>query len=177
MASVCVLLAGFFASGCGGQGGLPESVARQADEATAGPMQGGQGRGQGGGLDLGWLQRSEPIVRPISDWTLQETAEDALGRMGEAAVPMLVEKLRYENPDLKRQATVRRQAAEVLARIGPRAESAVPALIKALDDSATGVRKSAALALGQIGPAAADAAPALLRTMLEVEPTTGERRP
>ena len=114
-----------------------------------------------------WLRPAQPIVRPMSEWTLEETAEDALGRMGSAAVPMLIEKLRYEDPEPARQASVRRQAAEVIARIGPQAQAAVPELIKALDDPSVDVRKSAAFALGQIGPAASSAAPALLRTMLE----------
>jgi len=105
-----------------------------------------------------------PRVRPADEWTEQETAADALGRIGAAAVPALVQQL--SSPD----AAVRLKAVEVLSRIGPEAESASPQLIPLLDDPDPAVRKAAARTLGQIGPAAKDAVPALMRTLLQPPP-------
>jgi HEAT repeat protein len=53
-------------------------------------------------------------------------------------------------------ATVRRSAAFALARIGPEAKEAAPALIVALKDQDAAVRRSAAEALGQIATALFD---------------------
>jgi HEAT repeat protein len=74
-----------------------------------------------------------------------------------------------------RDAQVRRQAALVLARIGPDAADAVPELTALLDDPEQGVRKAAARALGQIGPAAADAVPALMRQLVQPKPAMPRR--
>lgn len=148
---------------------LPESVLRDLEPVQQPREANRQQPGVSPGKPIvGVLGGSpEPIVRPLSEWSLQETAADALGRMGDAAVPLMIENLQYRDPEPERQAEVRRQAAEVLARIGPDAEPAVPALIEALQDPSPSVRKAAAHALGQIGPAAEAAVPALLRTMLD----------
>ncbi len=89
-------------------------------------------------------------------WGVKETAVDALGRIGEAAVPQLIAALSDADPH------VRAQAGRALARIGPPAKEAVPILTQRLDDPDEDVRQAAARALGQIGPAAADAVPALV---------------
>ncbi len=89
-------------------------------------------------------------------WGVKETAVDALGRIGEAAVPQLIAALSDADP------RVRAQAGRALARIGPPAKEAVPILTQRLDDPDEDVRQAAARALGQIGPAAADAVPALV---------------
>jgi hypothetical protein len=94
-------------------------------------------------------------------WDMQETAARSLGRIGPAAVPELILALQDPNPLL------RRQAASVLARIGPDAKSAVPALTALLDDPDERVRKTATYALGQIGPAAAEAVPVLMQVIRE----------
>ena len=107
--------------------------------------------------------QSQFVVRLERDLDMHETAARALGRIGEPAVPELRRALTDADP------SVRIQAAEVLARIGPEAEEAVPDLIEALDDENEEVRKAAARALGQIGPAAAAAVPALMRSMRESE--------
>lgn len=99
------------------------------------------------------------IVRAFRDWGVRETAADALARIGDAAVPSLVETL--QDPDRD----VRAQAARALARMGPRAEPAIPALIAALNDSDKEVRMGAARALGQIGPAASEAVPDLIKAI------------
>lgn len=99
------------------------------------------------------------VMRAFRDWGVRETAADALARIGDAAVPSLVETL--QDPDRD----VRAQAARALARMGPRAEPAIPALIAALNDSDKEVRMGAARALGQIGPPAAEAVPDLIKAI------------
>ena len=89
-------------------------------------------------------------------WGVKETAVDALGRIGEGAVPNLIDALSASDP------RVRAQAARALARIGPDAKEAVPTLMQHLNDPDEDVRQSSARALGQIGPAAEPAVPALI---------------
>jgi hypothetical protein len=98
-------------------------------------------------------------VRPFEDWTMREAAAVALSRIGEPAVPALVEALKSPDPN------IRQQAADTLARIGPAAANAVPALTGLLEDPDPRVKKSAVRALGQIGPAAATAVPSLMRAL------------
>jgi HEAT repeat protein len=102
-----------------------------------------------------------PALKPFEDWTEQEAAADALGRIGQPAVPELVAAL--QNPN----AAIRLKGVEVLGRMGPEAAPAVPELIKLLDDPDERIRKATARTLGQIGPAAKEAVPALVRTLLE----------
>lgn len=97
------------------------------------------------------------------DSTEQEVAAQALGRIGQPAVPMLMNALQHRDPH------VRLQAAQVLAKIGPEAKAAVPILVAALDDQDPRVRRASARALGQIGPAAQDAVPALMRSLVQPE--------
>jgi HEAT repeat protein len=111
-------------------------------------------------------QPAEPprMLKPLAEWTEQEAAADALGRIGAPAVPALIETL--ANPD----ATLRLKAVEVLARMGPEAQEAVPRLVELLNDSDPAVRKAATRALGQIGPLAHDAVPALMQRLVEPPP-------
>jgi hypothetical protein len=110
-----------------------------------------------------------PVVPEFRPPTEQETAAAALGRIGRAAVPSLIQTLAH------RDAQVRRQAALVLARIGPDAADAVPELTALLDDPEESVRKAAARALGQIGPEAAEAVPALMRQLVQPKPAVPRR--
>ena len=112
---------------------------------------------------------NEPIVPEFRQPTEQEVAAMALGRIGRAAVPELIQVLNNPDPE------ARQQAALVLARIGPDAEEAVPELTRMLDDEDEEVRKSAARALGQIGPAAALAVPALKRLLVPPKPFAPRR--
>ncbi len=96
---------------------------------------------------------------PIREWGIRETAVDAIARIGEPAVPVLVQSLSDPDPG------VRAQAARALARMGVTAKPAVPDLVKALRDSDEGVQIAAARALGQIGPAASEALPALVELL------------
>jgi HEAT repeat protein len=109
---------------------------------------------------------AEPArIKPFSEWTEQDTAADALGRIGPSAVPALVQGLQSSDPD------VRLRATEVLARMGADAKDAVPDLVVLLDDPDERIRKAAARTLGRIGPESAPAVPALMRSLLEAEPT------
>ena len=64
----------------------------------------------------------------------------------------------------------RAQAANVLGRIGPDAQAAVPDLVRALYDPDLEVRKAATRALGQIGPAAEEAVAPLLEIIEQRSP-------
>jgi hypothetical protein len=101
------------------------------------------------------------IVKPFEQWTDQEAAEDALGRIGAPAVPALIDALRSVDPN------VRKKAIEVLGRMGEDAAPAVLSLTALLDDPDITVRKAAARTLGQIGPAAKDAVPSLMRNLFQ----------
>jgi len=103
------------------------------------------------------------------DWTVKETAVDALARIGESAVPVLIEALSDPNPD------VRKQAARSLARMGDAGKAAVPVLIERLQDPDEEVRQAAARALGQMGAAAAEAVPALIAIIKQGETTAAPR--
>jgi len=104
-------------------------------------------------------------VKPLQDWTEQDAAADALGRIGKPAVPALVQALRSTDAD------VRLQAVQVLARMGSDAHEAVPDLVALLDDPDERIRKATARTLGRIGPEASPAVPALMRSLLQAEPT------
>jgi HEAT repeat protein len=90
-----------------------------------------------------------------------QEAVEALGQIGKAAVPALIDAL------VKATAwRVRRGAAAALSRIGPAAAGAVPTLINAVRGPKMEIRRAAAEALGKIGPPAAEAAiPALVETL------------
>jgi hypothetical protein len=106
-------------------------------------------------------ESSRLAIKPFEQWTDQDAAEVALGRIGASAVPALLDTLHSSDP------TVRRKAVEVLGRMGEDAAPAVPALTSLLDDPDPAVRKAAARTLGQIGPQAKDAVPALMRNLFE----------
>ena len=110
-----------------------------------------------------------PVMPEFRQPTEQETAAAALARIGRAAVPSLIQTLGHRDPQ------VRRQAALVLARIGPDAADAVPELTAMLDDPEESVRKAAARALGQIGPEASEAVPALMRQLVQPKPAAPRR--
>lgn len=101
-------------------------------------------------------------VKPVPQ-NDQEAAAEALARIGAPAAPSLVMALRNRDP------AVRREAAKVLARMGPEARDAAGDLTLLLDDPEPTVRLAAAHALGQIGPGAAGAVPALMRNLVQGE--------
>ena len=112
-----------------------------------------------------------PVLRSYRTWNMQETALDALGRIGRPAVQELVRGLRAPDPK------VRFQAAQVLARIGPVADEAVPSLVAALEDTDVRVRIAAARALGQIGPAADEAVTPLMQFLGDQASAPADLRP
>ena len=85
----------------------------------------------------------------------------ALVRMGESAVPELIQLLQHTDP------WIRRYTAWVLGEIGSASTPAGPALIQALKDTASWVRSAAAWALGRIGPDAVPAIPDLIQLLGE----------
>ncbi len=89
----------------------------------------------------------------------QIAAAEALGRIGQPAVPALAEALMDADP------AVRLQACRALAYMGAKAANAVPALERELKDPEIVVREQAALALGEIGAAAEPAVPALMQML------------
>ena len=128
------------------------------------------------------LQNPDPVV--------SGKANLALIRVGEPAVPQLVEMLKSDDVRIRTLAvtafwgfgekgraavpalaatlgdpvdSVRASAAMALANMGPHAKDAVPALIRALKDRDGKVRQWSAKALGSIGPAAEKAVPALVQ--------------
>jgi hypothetical protein len=107
------------------------------------------------------VEPSSQGIKPFEQWTDQDAAEDALGRIGAPAVPSLMDALRSTDPN------IRKKAVEVLGRMGEDAAPAVPALTALLDDADVGVRKAAARTLGQVGPEAKDAVPALMRNLFQ----------
>ena len=104
------------------------------------------------------------------DWTVKETAVDALARIGASSVPALIDALKDPNPD------VRVQAARSLARMGDSGKAAVPILIERLHDPNEEVRQASARALGQMGAAAADAVPALIAILKSPDSEAAARR-
>jgi len=110
-------------------------------------------------------------LKPLEQWTEQEAAADALGRIGPSAIPQLIELLKSPEPD------VRLIAAQVLARMGSDAKEAVPHLIPLLKDRDERIRKSAARTLGRIGPDAAAAVPELMQALLEESRPGGSTPP
>jgi len=98
---------------------------------------------------------------PVRPWGVRETAVDAIARIGEPAVPVLIQSLSDPDPG------VRTQAARALARMTDKAKPALPALTAALNDPDEDVRIAATRALGQLGPAAAPALPELIKLLHE----------
>jgi HEAT repeat protein len=101
--------------------------------------------GLGAGLSLAQgaeaQKPTEPFLdgRPLSAYVVE---------LSEAAAPL-----------------TRNSAAYSIARMGPAAKAAVPALIRALDDPEAAVRFPVCIALREIGPDAKDAVPALMETL------------
>jgi HEAT repeat protein len=142
-------------------------------------------------------ERAPDVAGLIAD--LQSTDAQKSGRanlelirIGEPAVPPLVEMLRGSDPRLRSLAAstlwgmggkgraaapvlaetladpdpeLRTSAAMALENMGAQAGDAIPALVKALSDTDNRVRQASVKALGAIGPAATPAIPVLTRAL------------
>jgi HEAT repeat protein len=106
------------------------------------------------------LHSDDVYVRGFAAWRLGNFREEARG-----AVPALAVAL--ERPDTYVVVSA------ALARIGPAATEAIPALVSELSSPDGGRRWRAARTLGRIGPGAADAVPALVAAL--GDPSEGVR--
>lgn len=104
------------------------------------------------------LDPDPEIARPLIKKAMEEASPevlddilDAVAALGEKAVPRLIVALEAKQ--------VRAEAAAIIARIGPKAKAAVPALAKALADDNPETRNEVLFALAAIGPAAKSALP------------------
>lgn len=102
------------------------------------------------------LQNADPDV--------SGKANLALIRVGEPAVPQLVEMLKSDD------VRIRTLAVTAFWGLGAKGQAAVPALAAALGDPVDSVRASAAMALDNMGPPAKDAVPALIRSLRDSDP-------
>jgi HEAT repeat protein len=101
------------------------------------------------------------IAEMLADEELGANARELLVSIGQPSVGLLVEGLAHESP------RTRSEAAIGLARIGPDAVDAAPALVRRLADESGEPEKQMIVALGRIaGPKARPAIP-LLRAALE----------
>ena len=98
------------------------------------------------------------LIEALQDKNLlvRQSAAKVLGYIGSPVIPALAKALK--NLD----AGVRRSAASALGRIGIEAKTALPQLVPLLQDSDAGVRRSAAYAVGNIGVEAKTALPQLV---------------
>jgi hypothetical protein len=79
-----------------------------------------------------------------SDKEIMESAIQALARLGDAAIPTLVQVLQSEN------ATLRVRAAVTLGKMGPYGQAALPKLVAAMQDKEIAVRREAVRAIAHI---------------------------
>jgi hypothetical protein len=126
------------------------------------------GCNSGSSIDISKLPAPVNVALPTTAGEpTQIAAADALGRIGQPAVPALAGAL--SDPD----AVVRLQACKALAFMGARASAAVPELVKRLYvDPEEAVRTQAANALGQIGDEAKPAVPSLMEMLKGRKPQT-----
>jgi HEAT repeat protein len=100
-----------------------------------------------------------------ADESTVSAALDALAKLGPKAVPSLVAALKYED--------LRFRVLNILGRMGPAAQPAVPELAKLLGDPNHRTHDEVLFTLASIGPAAKDAVPAILKAMAnEKDPPT-----
>jgi len=99
---------------------------------------------------VGCESRAQKIQKHITqlrdaDATIRAHAAEELGRIGEPAVPALIDALRDGNPSLRASAVWK------LSEIGKPVKQIVPALIRALGDESEPVGVAASTALVEMG--------------------------
>lgn len=107
---------------------------------------------------------AKPIISKILKNARPEVVSammDAVATLGEDAVPRMIDLLKMEDS--------RPRAAAILARIGPKAAAAVPALADALADENPETRSEILMALAAIGPSAAPATAAVIELLGDPE--------
>jgi HEAT repeat protein len=97
--------------------------------------------------------KREKVPRPLRETPV---AALALGQIGAAAVPALIQTLASRNP------RVRTSAALALGYVGPEASGATPQLVDLLSDPDGDVRRAATLSLGTIDPGRKELVSALI---------------
>ncbi len=90
---------------------------------------------------------------------VSQMAAQALGLIGDPAIPVLLKLLHDESKE------VRHRAIWGLGMAGPAAVKALPELIRALDNDDPEIRAGAAIAFERIGPEACLAIPELTRAL------------
>ena len=110
------------------------------------------------------LDPDPKIARPILKKAMEDASPevldavmDVMAGLGKKVVPRLIEALKVEE--------VRLRAAAIIARIGPPAKAAVPALGDALGDESSETRNEVLFALAAIGPEAKAAVPAITKAL------------
>jgi HEAT repeat protein len=102
--------------------------------------------------------RAEPAIPMLSEQLLKKKYQseqelknesfeiaNALGRIGQSALPTLIEALKDKRSDIKSS------AAYAIKEMGPQAKSAIPTLLKTMDDKDSMVRYYSYLALASAG--------------------------
>ena len=105
------------------------------------------------------LRGIQKSIRTETSVELSSNATEALGRIGEPAVPALTILLGDKDPDICKN------AAWALRKMGPKAKAAVPALCKMSRESDVELRRFAVGALGKIGPEAHGAVTELIERL------------
>ncbi len=168
-----LLVTVFMLAGCGGSptptksievptAPAPQFISASGQEASGQATSGQATSGQAPRPIFDYnVSPAQYSLKPLENWTEQEAAAEALGRIGPAALPQLVALL--QSPE----AELRLIGAQVIARMGSDAKEAVPALIPLLKDPDERVRKAATRTLGRIGPDAAAAVPELMQALVD----------
>ena len=119
------------------------------------------------GMDINTKGFVPALIGDLNDGDryVRERVDETLRRIGEPAVPALIEALKDEDSV--------NGAIRTLGKIGPVTEEVLPALIDTLKDEDEGVRRMAISALEEIGPDAKDAVPALIKALKDENPING----
>jgi HEAT repeat protein len=111
------------------------------------------------------LEIARPIFKEVMEDLSPEARDavlDVVAAFGDKMVPRLIDTLENDKES-------RARAAAILARMGPAAKDAVPALCAALSDDDSETRNEVLFALGAIGPDSKAAVPAITRALKDAD--------